>query len=526
MNINTLKFKFIVFNIFTVVLLFFLFILFTTAFTRRFIIRERIENRIVVNKQAAFIAVPVVMGGIAAGDRGLFDEFLSEYSDLVYSVAISLPSKIDFYADHKDKLWFIKNEKRAREFEELFSQKPEKTEVVERNNIINIISPVYGIDNEGKEGILGYVLSGFTLETLMGKLHRVNWLITPVIILTLVVVTFIAYIMISITTKPLNKAVDVINSVANGDFTSTVSIKSKSEIGKLISTINKMVSTWRSSIEKMKEVIDCTNTTAESMSSAAKQQEGSTSEQASAINEVTTTVEELNSSSKHVCEEAEQMSKSSQDVLKIASEGQKAVNESIEEISTIRAKVKTISEHTLNLSVEAQQIGSIVKTVSDIANKTDMLAINAGIEAARAGEHGKGFSIVASEVRELADQSQKSAEKIAVLIESIQSATNSTVLSTEEAIKGFQMGIKLILEAGKTIDNLIKHTQETVNYASKIALASRQQSLGTEQVASAMTSINEGMRATAVSAIQILEEANNLRNLGNDLSIVANSYKI
>ena len=524
-NINTLKFKFIAFNIFIIVLLFFLFISFATTFTRRFIVRERIESRTVVNEQAAFTAIPIVMGGLE-GLEGLFDEFLSAYPDLVYSVAISLPSKIDFYTDYKDKLWFIKNENLAREFEDLFSQRPEKTEVFERNKIINIISPVQGIDNEGKERILGYVLSGFTLETLMGKLHRVNWLVTLVIILTLGLVTFIAYIMTSIITKPLNKAVDVINNVASGDFTSTVSIKSKSEIGKLISTINKMISTWRSSIEKMKEVIDCTNTSAESMSSAAKQQESSTSEQASAINEVTTTVDELNSSSKQMYGEAEQMSESSQDVLKIASEGQKAINESIEEINTIREKVKTISEHTLNLSVEAQQIGSIVKTVSDIANKTDMLAINAGIEAARAGEHGKGFSIVATEVRELADQSQKSAKKIAVLIENIQSATNSTVLSTEEAIKGFQVGIKLILEAGKTIDNLIKHTQETVNYASKIALASRQQSLGTEHVASAMTSINEGMRATAVSAVQILEEANNLRKLSNDLSIVANTYKI
>jgi methyl-accepting chemotaxis protein len=262
------------------------------------------------------------------------------------------------------------------------------------------------------------------------------------------------------------------------------------------------------------------------MSDTTRQQEKITSEQASAVNEITTTVDELNASSKQVYEKAEQVSQSSDDVLKIAFDGQRAVKDSIEEIDAIRDKVKTISEHTLNLSVEAQQIGSIVKTVSDIANKTDMLAINAGIEAARAGEHGKGFAIVATEVRELADQSKKSVEKIAVLLENIQSATNTTVLSTEEALKGFQIGIKLILEAGKTIENLIKHTQETVNYASEIALASRQQSLGTEQVASVMTTINEGMRTAANSAAQILDEANNLKKLGIDLSGVVENYKI
>jgi methyl-accepting chemotaxis protein len=220
------------------------------------------------------------------------------------------------------------------------------------------------------------------------------------------------------------------------------------------------------------------------------------------------------------------VSKSSNDVLQIASEGQKAVKSSIKEINAIQGKIETISEHTLNLSIEAQQIGSIVKTVSDISSKTDMLAINAGIEAARANEHGKGFSIVATEVRGLADKSQKSAEKIAVLIETIQSATNSTVLSTEEAIKGFQVGIKLISEAGHTIDNLIKHIQDTVQYAGEIALASRQQSLGNEQVVSVMSNIDEGMQTTASSAAQILSDANNLKRLSSDLAAVADKYTI
>jgi len=88
------------------------------------------------------------------------------------------------------------------------------------------------------------------------------------------------------------------------------------------------------------------------------------------------------------------------------------------------------------------------------------------------------------------------------------------------------VGIKLILEAGQTIENLIKHIHETVNYSSEIALASRQQSTGTEQVASVMSAINEGMRTTAMSAASILDEANSLKKLSNDLSDVANTYKI
>ena len=112
------------------------------------------------------------------------------------------------------------------------------------------------------------------------------------------------------------------------------------------------------------------------------------------------------------------------------------------------------------------------------------------------------------------------------MIEHIQSATNSTVLSTEEAIKGFQVGIKLILEAGHTIDNLIKHIQNTVSYAGEIALASRQQSLGNEQVVSAMSKIDDGMKTTALSASQILGDANSLKKLSNDLSAEADKYTL
>jgi len=525
MNPNTLKFKFIAFNISIVVVLFFLMFLVMNRNVKNFIIEERTDSRTVVNNQTAFTATGIVMGS-GGGDRDLFDAFLSKYPDLAYSVVISLASSLDFYAEKKDRLWFIKNEEGAGKYKDILNEKPEKTTVVLRDNLLHIISPVHGFDNEGKEGILGYVVSGYSLEQLISKIREITWVITLIIFVVALMVSIIAYILTSVFLKPLNNATEVIKNISEGDFTRSVSIKSKGEIGVLVNTLNMMVSTWRSSIEKMKEVVNQTNASVENMSDSAKQQESGTSEQASSINEVTTTIEELNKSSKQVYEKAERVAKSSDGVLKIASDGQEAVEKSIAEIDAIQGKVAAISKHTLDLSVEAQQIGSIVKTVSDIANKTDMLAINAGIEAARAGEHGKGFSVVASEVRDLADQSQKAAAKIAGLIENIQSATNSTVMSTEEAIKGFQTGITLISEAGTTIENLITHTQETVHYSSEIALASRQQSLGTEQVASAMTTINEGMNSTAKSASRILDETNNLRKLSGDLSDIARTYKI
>jgi methyl-accepting chemotaxis protein len=525
MKIHTLKFKFIVFNIFVIIVIFSVLTLLGSNYIKDFFITEREESRGVVAEQGALIAVSIV----ATRDNyavDIMNDYLSKYPDLIYCATISLASKIGSFIDNKNYIIYIKNEKIAREYEYLFSKRPEKIEVYTTGDMMNIISPVYGIDDSGEKGLIGYILTGFSLESLFDKLTELNFIIIISFITIILLVSVVIYFMTSLFLKPLESAVEVINNVADGDFTRSMSVKTKSEIGVLVTTVNKMVATWRSSIEKLKEVIDQTNTCSERMTDAGKQQEHNTAEQASAVSEITSTLTELNASSNKVNEKAEMVSKSSNDVLQIASKGEKSVKSSIREINSIRGKIKTISEHALNLSIEAQQIGSIVKTVSDISNKTDMLAINAGIEAARASEHGKGFSIVASEIRELADKSQKSADKIAVLIENIQSATNSTVLSTEEAIKGFQVGIKLILEAGHTIKNLIKHIQATVNYAGEIALASRQQTLGNEQVVSAMSNIDEGMKTTALSASQILIDSTNLKKLGNDLSKVAGRYKI
>jgi methyl-accepting chemotaxis protein len=126
----------------------------------------------------------------------------------------------------------------------------------------------------------------------------------------------------------------------------------------------------------------------------------------------------------------------------------------------------------------------------------------------------------------LADQSQKSAAKIAFLIEKIQSSTNATVMATEEGTKGVKEGIKLISETGRTLEAAIANMRETVDSVQEIAISSRQQSLGTDQVAETMVTINDGMKETAVAAKKTLEESEHLQSFNHQLQEMINSYKI
>lgn len=262
-----------------------------------------------------------------------------------------------------------------------------------------------------------------------------------------------------------------------------------------------------------REVIKPIKVAMSKISNSADSQDKITSQQASSVHEVTTTVEQLNASSKQVNAKAESLANQSKEALSVAHAGQQAIDESISEMNSIKKKVSEIAEDVLNLSENTNQIGAIINVVGDIANKTDMLAVNAAIEAAKAADHGKGFAVVASEVRSLADQSKKAAEKIEELILEIQNSVNSTVMTTEEGGKRVDTGVNHILEAGSTINNAIETISATADAANEIAIASRQESLANNQVAEAMSQINKGMQESTAATKESLNSIKQLHRL-------------
>ena len=155
-----------------------------------------------------------------------------------------------------------------------------------------------------------------------------------------------------------------------------------------------------------------------------------------------------------------------------------------------------------------------------------MLAINAGVRAARVEGYGKQFTVIAKEIRDLANQSQLSAAKIASLIEEIQASTHATVMAMEQGIESVEKGITLIFEAGKTIETAIINVKETVDSAKGIALSSHQQSLSTNQVTQSIVSINKGAKETAIVSKQVLRDIGDLNRVHQELLRMISLYKI
>ncbi len=242
---------------------------------------------------------------------------------------------------------------------------------------------------------------------------------------------------------------------------------------------------------------------ASEIAASIEQQERTSSQQAASVNETSTTMDELGASSRQSAEQAEAAASGAQQALVLAEGGTRAVERSLDGMTALREKVDSIADQILRLSEQTSQIGGISGLVSDLANQTNMLALNAAVEAVRAGEHGKGFAVVSGEIRKLADQSKKSAEKINALVADIQTAINSTVMVTDEGTKKVEEGVKIAEETADAFAGVADAVNNVVLNGQQISLNVKQQAVAIQQVVSAMSSLSTGAQENANGISQI-----------------------
>lgn len=259
-------------------------------------------------------------------------------------------------------------------------------------------------------------------------------------------------------------------------------------------------------VQPINQVASAIASSASEIAAAVEQQEYTASQQAAAVSETTTTMDELSASSRQSAEQAEAAANSAQQALVLVDGNGLGGQQSGMHNSSLRDKVGQISEQILRLSEQTSQIGSISVLVSDLANQTNMLALNAAVEAARAGEHGKGFAVVAAEIRKLADQSRKSAERINALVSDVQNATNSTVMVADE-------GTKTVEGIVAAINNITVNNQQ-------ISLTAKQQAIAIQQVVDAMLSLNQRALETASGISQTKVSTQKLNEAAHDLKAV------
>lgn len=273
----------------------------------------------------------------------------------------------------------------------------------------------------------------------------------------------------------------------------------------------------RKIIRPINQIAGVIATSSTEIAATTTQQERTASQQASSVNETTTTMEQLSASSRLSAEQAEAAAGGACEALSLSETGTQAVGRTLEGMETLKVKVGAIAQQILHLSEQTGQIGNISALVSDLANQTNMLALNAAVEAVRAGENGKGFAVVAAEIRKLADQSKKSAEKINALVADVQASINSTVMATDEGTKTVEQSVHTAQETAFAFNGVADAINHVVLNNQQISLTAKQQALAVQQVVEAMSVLNIAARETASGLSQVKTGTEQLKDAAQNL---------
>lgn len=312
--------------------------------------------------------------------------------------------------------------------------------------------------------------------------------------------------------------------VAAGDL--SVKVMPQSDKDVMGNALAAMVENLRTQTLAIQEGVNVlASSSAEILASTSQVASGAT-ETASAVNETTATVEEVKQASQLASQKVRSVADGAQRSLQVSQQGKKSAEDAIQGMNRIREQMETIAESIVSLSEQGQAIGEIIATVNDLAEQSNLLAVNAAIEAAKAGEHGKGFAVVAHEVRSLAVQSKEATSQVRTILNDIQKATNAAVMATEQGSKVVEAGEKQSGEAGEAIRLLADSIAESANASTQIAASSHQQMVGMEQVAQAMENIKDASTLSVTSTRQAEQSAQNLHELGQKLKGLAERFKL
>ena len=305
-----------------------------------------------------------------------------------------------------------------------------------------------------------------------------------------------------------------------------VEVKPQSEKDELGKTFALMVGNLRNITGEIKEGVNVLATSASEIMASTSLVASGTAETATAMSQTASTVEELKQTAQLSNQKAKHVSDTAQRVVQVSQGGKKSVGDTIEGMNRIREQMESIAESTIRLSEQGQAIGEIIATVNDLAERSNLLAVNAAIEAAKAGGHGRGFVVVAQEIKSLAEQSKQATAQVRTILNDIRQATNAAVMATEQGSKAVEAGVKQSGEAMEAIRTLTDSIAESAQAATQIAASSHQQLVGMDQVALAMESIKQAGAQNAASTKQTETTAQGLHELGQKLKELVERYRV
>ena len=325
---------------------------------------------------------------------------------------------------------------------------------------------------------------------------------------------------------PVNTLAGQARQVAEGDLRVNIGYRSGDELGELSEAFCTMIGNLRSIINQVSDTSTQVASAANQLHSTAEQIATGAEEVAAQSATVATAGEEMSATSGDIAQNCQMASEGAQRASKTASDGAMIVERTVVVMGQIAAKVQETAKTVESLGARSDQIGAIIGTIEDIADQTNLLALNAAIEAARAGEQGRGFAVVADEVRALAERTTRATKEIGEMIKAIQRETKGAVIAMEQGVSQVESGTEEAAKSGLALRDILEQVNDVAMQVNQIATAAEEQTATTSEISSNMHQITDVVQTTSQGAHESATAAAQLNGNAEELQRLVRQFKL
>ncbi|NLW36932.1 methyl-accepting chemotaxis protein [Syntrophorhabdus aromaticivorans] len=326
---------------------------------------------------------------------------------------------------------------------------------------------------------------------------------------------------------PIREGVEVADRLSKGELNiTTVNIEGKDEVAQLLKAMNRTVDQWKSVVGYMRSAVGSLSEGGRQLSASAEALSHGYEDQSGRISQVATAAEEMSQTVVDIAKNAGGIAASASETAQIANKGEIIVDKSVKEVKEIAQTVDASAAFVKTLGERSHQIGEIVTVINDIADQTNLLALNAAIEAARAGEQGRGFAVVADEVRKLAERTANATSEIGSMIGAIQEGVSQAVGSMESATRKVEAGVELSNSAGQSLRLIVQSVEQLQLMVQQIASATEEMSATSEQITRDIEQIASVSQNVAASSRQTTQASSEMVQLSETFQLLVGEFAL